>query len=55
MFADHVGWLARVCTSRGPAASALPAVLDAFRAELHDFPFALACLDAGHEALPGRR
>jgi len=29
-------------------------VLDAFRAELHDFPFARACLDLGHDALVGR-
>ena len=51
LFADHVGWLAEVAASRGAPETALPDVLDAFRAELHDFPFAAACLDAGHEVL----
>jgi len=55
LFADHLGWLARVSASRGAPPTALPAVLEAFRTELHDFPFALACLDAGHEVLAGRR
>ncbi len=50
-FTDHLGWLAAVATSRGAAAAALHAVLDAFRAELHDFPFALGCLDDGHAVL----
>jgi len=54
LFADHVEWLARVSAPRGAAADLLPAVLDAFRAELHDFPFARACLDLGHDALVGR-
>ena len=53
LFTDHVEWLARVSAPRGAAADLLPAVLDAFRAELHDFPFALACLDLGHDALVG--
>ena len=51
LFADHVGWLAEVAAARGEPGTALPDVLDAFRAELHDFPFAAACLDAGHEVL----
>jgi methanogenic corrinoid protein MtbC1 len=55
LFADHVGWLARVSASRGAPPTALPVVLEAFRAELHDFPSALACLDAGHEVLAGCR
>jgi methanogenic corrinoid protein MtbC1 len=50
-FTDHLGWLAAVATSRGASAAALHAVLDAFRAELHDFPFALGCLDDGHAVL----
>jgi hypothetical protein len=29
----------------------LPDVLDAFRSELHDFPFAQACLAEGHALL----
>jgi methanogenic corrinoid protein MtbC1 len=54
LFANHLGWLARVAAPRGAPDDALPDVLDAFRAELHDFPFAQACLDAGHEVLAGR-
>jgi methanogenic corrinoid protein MtbC1 len=55
LFVDHLRWLARVSASRGTPVTALPAVLEAFRTELHDFPFALACLDAGHEMLAGGR
>jgi hypothetical protein len=51
LFAGHVGWLAEVAAARGVSGSALPDVLDAFRAELYDFPLAAACLDAGHEVL----
>lgn len=51
LFGEHLGWLARVSAARGAPATALPAVLDAFRTELHDFPFALSCLDAGHHVL----
>jgi methanogenic corrinoid protein MtbC1 len=50
-FTDHLGWLAAVATSRGAPAAALHAVLDALRAQLHDFPFALGCLDDGHAVL----
>jgi hypothetical protein len=41
----------RVSAPRGTPANALTAVLDAFRVELHDFPFARTCLDLGHDAL----
>jgi hypothetical protein len=51
VFADHLGWLASTAAHRGAAPAVLHAVLDAFRAELHDLPFALGCLDAGHAAL----
>ena len=51
LFAGHVGWLAEVAAARGASGTALPDVLDAFRAELHDFPFAAVCLDGGHEVL----
>ena len=54
LFADHLGWLARVSAPRGAPQAALPGVLDAFRAELHDFPFAQACLDAGREVVAVR-
>ena len=54
LFADHIGWLARVSASRGAPEAALAGVLDAFGAELHDFPFAQACLDAGREAVAAR-
>jgi len=55
LFAGHLDWLARVSASRGAPATALPAVLEALRGELHDFPFALTCLDAGHDLLAARR
>jgi hypothetical protein len=51
VFADHLGWLASAAAHRGAASVALHAVLDAFRPELHDLPFALGCLDVGHAAL----
>ena len=54
LFTDHLGWLATVVGHRDDSAAALHAALDAFRAELHDFPFALDCLDRGHRVL-GRR
>ena len=54
LFTDHLEWLARVSAPRGAAVDLLPAVLEAFRAELHDFPFALTCLDLGRDALVGR-
>jgi methanogenic corrinoid protein MtbC1 len=50
LFTDHLRWLAAVAACRGTA-GVLPAVLEAFRAELHDFPFAQACLAEGHALL----
>jgi methanogenic corrinoid protein MtbC1 len=50
LFTDHIRWLAAVAAHRGTA-EVLPAVLDAFRSELHDFPFAQACLAEGHALL----
>lgn len=54
LFTDHLGWLAGVAASRGTPAAALGDVRAAFRPELHDFPFALACLDDGQALLDGR-
>lgn len=50
LFTDHVRWLAAVCACRGTA-GVLPLVLDAFRSELHDFPFAQECLRESHAVL----
>jgi hypothetical protein len=46
----HIRWFAAVAAHRGTA-EVLPDVLDAFRSELHDFPFAQACLAEGHALL----
>jgi methanogenic corrinoid protein MtbC1 len=54
LFTGHVAWLADVAAHRGAPPTALPAVLDAFGPELHDFPFALACLTDGHARLDHR-
>jgi len=40
--------------SKTPQIPGTICVLDAFRPELHDFPFAQACLDAGREVLAAR-
>jgi hypothetical protein len=48
---NHLDWLARVSAPRVVRpADALPDVLDAFRAELHDFP-SPGVPDLGHDAL----
>jgi methanogenic corrinoid protein MtbC1 len=54
LFTDHLGWLVDVSIRRGAPAAALPTVLDAFRGELHDFPFAQSCLDEGRAMLIDR-
>jgi methanogenic corrinoid protein MtbC1 len=51
VFTAHVAWLSAVAGHRGADAAVLSAVLDAFRYELHDFPFAQSCLDAGQALL----
>ncbi|HXV92543.1 MAG TPA: cobalamin-dependent protein [Pseudonocardia sp.] len=43
----HLRWLAAVLAARGHRADGVVAALGALRAELHDFPFAQACLDRG--------
>jgi hypothetical protein len=53
LFTAHVDWLCSVAARRGTDATVLSAVLDAFRYELHDFPFAQSCLEAGRALLAG--